>query len=79
MQDNVWLSVIGLGTRIKSIQCQIVVTLHIKILGKIEHGDNNEWQMHNSISDASVLGCRHQNNNHEIGWRQLTCTIFTNL
>ena len=30
---------------------------------KIENGDNIEWQMHNSISDANVLGCRH---NHKI-------------
>ena len=76
-----WLSVTGLGTSIKSIQCQIVVTLHIKISGKIEHGDNNEWQMHNSISDASVLGCKqnHKISIHDIRWRQLTCTIFTNL
>jgi len=30
---------------------------------KIKNGDNFEWQMHNSISDASVLGCRR---NHKI-------------
>ena len=30
---------------------------------KIENGDNIDWQMYNSISDASVLGCRH---NHKI-------------
>ena len=33
---------------------------------KIEHGDNIEWQMQNSISDASVLGCRYNRQNHKI-------------
>jgi len=31
--------------------------------GKVENGGNIEWQMHNSISDVSVSGCRH---NHKI-------------
>ena len=62
MQDNVWLSVTGLGISIKSISSNSDYNTY-QNFEKMKNSDNIEWQLHNNISDAGVLGCRH---NHKI-------------
>ena len=59
MQDNVWLSMTGLGIDIKSNSENSYYNAY-QNFKKIEHGDNIGWQMHNSISDVSVLGCKYK-------------------